>query len=75
MFIDINGIKKNITTVDTIVFSRQIREKEYTSWVYEDKHGFSYMLTKFDFNQTIKDTYQEAQEACVRKLIEIVKEN
>jgi hypothetical protein len=45
-----------------------------TSWVEEDKHGFSYNLRGSDFTQTIKDTYREAELACLRKLIEIVKE-
>lgn len=48
-----------------------------TSWIVEDKYGFSYQLfskkVKLSYSQSISDTYEEAESACIDKLIEIIK--
>ena len=49
------------------------KNHDICSWVDKDKHGFSFMLYNRDYTTTIKDTYEEAELACLKKLIEIVK--
>jgi hypothetical protein len=56
------------------LYQQAFEKYDIVSWVSKDKHGFSYDFFNKDWTQMMQDSYKEAQDACLRKLIEIVKD-
>jgi hypothetical protein len=73
---DIHTLTKNIQHQHFSQAFRWFREKyELYSFVFNFEEGFGYVTYKEGVTQTNEsfDTYEEAELACLNKLIEIVK--